>query len=281
MNKKHVCNYAVIRFLPYPETAEFVNIGVVINCSQAGYFDYRMENRRRERVTNFFPELDAQVFIEGRNAFKKELDRLGKLYSADAQTKQTNFPFNQELQNNAFKELVRPREVIFRFSEPSTVMTENPRQELQRLYKHYVERQFAQQPEYRERVMEKRLRTFFEENKIARFYSQKTLGDDIYKVKIPFVHEVSGRLDRAITPLNLGQKNTTQIIEHGTQWKNRIMRLQKMEKAPENMMFFVHKESRGKRYDAAMQICDELTSLDLAVAMEREEKQVLEFARVG
>jgi len=26
------CNYAMLRFLPYPETGEFVNVGVVVNC---------------------------------------------------------------------------------------------------------------------------------------------------------------------------------------------------------------------------------------------------------
>lgn len=32
------CNYSVIRFLPYPESGELVNIGVVVNSPQTGFF---------------------------------------------------------------------------------------------------------------------------------------------------------------------------------------------------------------------------------------------------
>ncbi len=32
---KVACNYAIIRFLPYPETEEFVNVGVVLACPSA------------------------------------------------------------------------------------------------------------------------------------------------------------------------------------------------------------------------------------------------------
>lgn len=30
--KKLICNYSVIRFLPYPETGEFVNVGILACC---------------------------------------------------------------------------------------------------------------------------------------------------------------------------------------------------------------------------------------------------------
>ena len=65
MNKRVACNYAVLRFLPYPETQEFVNIGVVLMCPELRWFDYRTETRRRDRVTGFFPELNPAVFLQG------------------------------------------------------------------------------------------------------------------------------------------------------------------------------------------------------------------------
>ena len=54
-------NGYVVRFLPYPETEEFVNIGVVMACPETGTFDFRIETRRRERITGFFPELEAET----------------------------------------------------------------------------------------------------------------------------------------------------------------------------------------------------------------------------
>ncbi len=41
-----------MRFLPYTETDELVNVGVVMACPQTGLFDYRIETRRRERITS-------------------------------------------------------------------------------------------------------------------------------------------------------------------------------------------------------------------------------------
>ncbi len=58
MKNRFICNFAVVRFLPYPETEEFVNIGVVLACPQTGLFDYTLEKRRRDRITHFFPEME-------------------------------------------------------------------------------------------------------------------------------------------------------------------------------------------------------------------------------
>lgn len=46
MKANHVvCNYAIVRFLPYPETSEFVNLGVVVACPSRRYFGLQMMPR--------------------------------------------------------------------------------------------------------------------------------------------------------------------------------------------------------------------------------------------
>ena len=40
------CNFAVLRFRPYRETGEFVNIGVVLACPAARFFDFHVETQR-------------------------------------------------------------------------------------------------------------------------------------------------------------------------------------------------------------------------------------------
>ncbi len=40
--KQFVCNYAPVRFLPYRETGEFVNVGVVLHCPQTDFFGFRL-----------------------------------------------------------------------------------------------------------------------------------------------------------------------------------------------------------------------------------------------
>ena len=93
MKNKVACNYTVIRFLPYPETGEFVNLGIAMACPDMHWFDYRLETRRIDRITNFFPELkhNKAAFTEGRKLFRDELERIGKMLNADKEQSQLLF----------------------------------------------------------------------------------------------------------------------------------------------------------------------------------------------
>jgi hypothetical protein len=55
MNPASVCNYAMLRFLPHPETGEFVNVGVVANCLQPCFLHFLAEERMPARARLFFP----------------------------------------------------------------------------------------------------------------------------------------------------------------------------------------------------------------------------------
>ena len=54
--KDYICNYSTIRFQPYRETGEFVNIGVLLSCPQVGFFKYRVDKVHHGRISKFFPE---------------------------------------------------------------------------------------------------------------------------------------------------------------------------------------------------------------------------------
>src|SRR4051812_18233105 len=74
--KQLVCNYAPVRFLPYREIGEFVNVGVVVHCPQTDHFIYRLVPLKRTgRVTKFFPELDPKLFKAGLQGIARELGR--------------------------------------------------------------------------------------------------------------------------------------------------------------------------------------------------------------
>ena len=66
-----ICNYAVLRFQPYPETGEFANLGVVMLCSD-GTFLYRLETRHYKRITQFFSKLDKKVLLDARRSMADE-----------------------------------------------------------------------------------------------------------------------------------------------------------------------------------------------------------------
>ena len=129
------CNYAILRFLPYPETGEFVNVGVVVNCLRPCLFHFLVEERMPPRLKALFPHQNETMFEAGAAAMQQEMMRV-KAMIRDPKTCQF-----------AFNEVVRPRESTFRFGEPRTILTDDVANLAEKLFKHYVRMETLVQPE--------------------------------------------------------------------------------------------------------------------------------------
>ena len=141
-----VCNYAIARFRPYRETGEFVNVGVVLVCPETGYFDYLFETGDCRRVASFFPELEVDLFQAGLSGLLQELARV-TAREQEEQLRQTVLREGTPASLARFRELVRPREALFHFSEARTVMATDPRAKLQELFDRYIQRQRGPAPD--------------------------------------------------------------------------------------------------------------------------------------
>lgn len=238
--KKLVCNYSVIRFLPYPETEEFVNVGILACCPQIGWLGHIVEPRKTRRISGFFPELDIQMYIAGRQHLVTELDRYVAEHCLVDPT-QWALPSHQEYVDGLFAEMVRPREELFRFGTPATLLTTDPNRDMRALFGHYVERHFAKHRDYQEKVMNERLTAVFRERDLLRRYHKERVGNDDYHVVLPFVekHRNDPCPLRALKPLNLAQTEATQIRDHGDAWCAKVERLQRMAFLPRHMLFAV------------------------------------------
>jgi hypothetical protein len=146
-----VCNYTIARFRPYPETGEFVNVGLVLVCPQLHYFGYQFEQRNYGRITAFFPELDVDVFRSGLRGLRTELERVVEPNGVD-EADQLLLRETADSLLTRFRELVRPRESLFQFGEIATVLATDPKQKLRELFQHYIDRQFAQNRELQEKI---------------------------------------------------------------------------------------------------------------------------------
>lgn len=120
------CNYAMLRFLPYPETGEFVNVGVLVSCTQPCLLDFLMETEMPARVKALFPQLDENAFRDAAQAMQREMERL-KGMVRDGKSCQL-----------AFRETVRPRESVLRFGEVKTILTPEPAALTDGLFRKYV-----------------------------------------------------------------------------------------------------------------------------------------------
>lgn len=279
--KKLICNYSIIRFLPYPETEEFVNVGVLACCPQVGWMDFHIDPRKKKRISAFFPELDISMFDRGRQRVIEDLRRITEEFK-NAQSNQWVMKAYSDYASDVFAELTRAREEIFRFGTVATMVTANPKQDMDALYKHYVERHFAKQRDYQETIMTERLTDLFRQRNLTHRYHKKRLGTEDYHVTIPFVEMDQGgeHALRAVKPLNLAHKEATAIREHGDVWFARMRRLRNMELMPRHMMFAVNlpPQNESKRTDAAREICKQLRDENLLVANFDDKTEVAKFA---
>jgi len=280
MKTKVVCNYAIIRFLPYPETHEFANVGVILMCPELHYLDFKMETKRRDRITGFFPELDVDIFTEGRKNFREEMERVRLIINGKHGPGQFALPTQDEALCTLFKEIVKPREAIFRFSEIGTTLADDPQAKIGELFNFFVERQFAQHETYQETLMTRGLTGTFKTANIRHYQAQRC-GNDDYHVILPFVHEVEGKARRAIKPLDLAKKEPTRITEHGDQWFMRVRRLNDMQRLPDDMLFVVRvpKEKETKCFDACNRVCNELQEAGTIIIPYAEKDRIVEFAK--
>lgn len=135
---KFACNYAIARFLPYAETGEFVNVGIALMCPESAFFDFLLAGTSR-RVTGFFPQLDPSIYGAGLEYFREELASLRDSLQRK-ELRVAGGGFEREYALGVFRELVKARESIFRFSPARTVLAEDPAACLKSLYVSYIER---------------------------------------------------------------------------------------------------------------------------------------------
>lgn len=271
---KYICNYSILRFLPYPETGEFVNIGVVLIANN-GDFRFKIE-KKRQRVTNFFPSLEAKIFLRARHEIEAELTRLSGFFT----TKRSDLSAIL----STFKHLIHPRETMMRFSDPGTMAIQNANDAINVLFDHYVNHSFANK-EYQETALERQLGKLLSSSNLKQKYSDLKLGSTDYLVKFPFVMVNGKDPVQALKPLHLGHDEPGKIIEHGDAWISKVRRLNATEDLAQDTLFIAGppEEGRPKLLKAFKEICDELKSFPGVRVTSTAETQahILEEIRKG
>jgi hypothetical protein len=271
--KKLVCNYAPIRFLPYRETGEFINLGIFAHFPEIGVFDFRLiKTNKHKRVTDFFPELDVKILRAALVGFSVELDQIRSNCNISRFSEITSRE-DATIQTKLFCEITRKREGLLHFGDIGTLITLSVSDAIEDLFGRFVERQFAQKREYQEIVMRKQLTQFLKRWDLEGFYEKnRKVGDDDFHVVMPFVYFKRSVANRVIRPLDLAKEEPSDIFDHGGAWVSRMARLRDRNCLPEKSIFTVNLPTSGKRLDAAKQICLELEKVGVnSVQMEDEE----------
>lgn len=269
------CRYAVVQFLPYAETGEFANVGVVLLCPETGYFGFRLQSpRRTKRITSFFERLDRGIYSRSLDTFQQELQRVARHLETET------FPrADAEGARQLFTALTHPREAIVRFAPVRAIMTAAPEKEVDILFGRYVEHDFAT-PEHREEVLEKRIGQLLRGLPLDKPFQAHTLGNDETRARFPFVTMDGERAIKAIKPLFLAQDEAHKIFEHADFWLPKMRRLRTRGLLPETTLISTEAppEDDTKRFKAFAEVRDELIGLNLLTAAAQDEASIRRFA---
>jgi hypothetical protein len=271
---KYICNYSILRFLPYPETGEFVNIGVVLFANN-GEFHYKVESTR-QRVTRFFKTLDHRVYIRARDEVTEEFTRLKHFFGSHKG--------ETPLLASTFKHLIHPRETMMRFSNPGTVTTENIPSVMTQLFDHYVNHSFANK-EYQERFLERQLGSLLSVSNLKDRYKEFRLGTKDYDVRFPFVALEDNQATQAIKPLFFGQSEPARILDHGDAWASKIKRLSKARRLAADTLFIVEPPAKGeaklqKAFNEAVEALNDFAGVRV-VSNQRPNAEIIAEIRRG
>ena len=274
--KKFACQYALLRFRPFVETGEFANVGIVLMAPQADFFGFRLL-KQYGRITQFFHQLDRKVYLDGRDLFKEELERFAgdlRRLALDGRKAQPDLT----LARNLFAELVRPREAMLQFADQRIALADDPKEKLNALFDHYVERNFVTK-EYQERLLENNVRRLLFGARIGAEYRREKIGTVDFAVNFPFVCMTGDKAERVIKPLYLAQGDSTKILTHGGQWVDKVRRLRKRQALPADVLFPVTAPAENsKPYEAFEEIREDLLAEKVQVVPANDENLILQFA---
>lgn len=268
------CQYAIIRFLPYAETGEFANVGIILACPETGFLDTRlMPTKKTGRITGFFEQLDKQIYRDTLNYLDDELQRVRQMV-CDARHRDGG-----ALVKQMFVGLTRPREALLRFSETRVVLAEDPAVTLDKLFARFVERDFANK-QYHDKLLERGVREVLVRANLREYFKPAEVGSESLHIQVPFVHMRDGRPTHAIKPLDLGKDEANQVYEHGGHWLERVRRLRKHDLLPGAMLFAVNAPPAANAAvrSAAHEIMCDLREAGVTVAKATDAKAIIQFA---
>ncbi len=270
---KYACQYAIVRFMPFVETGEFANVGIVMMCQEAAYFDFVLLNRVR-RITAFFDQLTPKIYRDAKSDFKIELQRVKESMQASMQA-------NDRTASFLFQELIRTREAMLRFDESRVVLTDDPAAKLEELFRFYVERDFVT-PEYVEKRLEKRVRSLLLDDNLGA-YRDGTVKGGAFTANFPFAHyDASGQMDKAIKPLYLAHDDPALAHAHGWSWLGKLTQLQKFETLPKEILVVAEAPMPGnnENYAIFQQLEEDFLKINIPVIPIEQQLQIKQFARI-
>lgn len=283
MNKLN-CQYVIVRFLPFIETGEFANAGVMLIAPEAQVFTYKLQNKRYKRYTDFFENLPRNAFRAHTESLEGELESLKNLLMRGGFDKRLK-ESNSTLALSLFEDLVRPRDGFIQYSKPRSILTDDPTKTCEDLFKFYVEREFVKK-ESAELPLEKHISSVLRNQGLSEYYRQEDIGDAVFQARFPFVRGEKQAPKSAIKAINLNHDNPSKIVDYGGHWVYRIQELKRRAVLPARVLFAYERPVENKsdvngfkaRQVAFSDIHNQLSNLGVELSEFCDDRKLIDFA---
>lgn len=267
--KKHVIQYSIIQFLPYPDREEGVNIGVVSFCRQTKMFRFKLlAANKTGRVNHFFKTLPKHLFKHAVQVVDEELNRLAFMQE------------NKEVMETVFFELVRPRESLIKYTDVRVLMTDDYQKTLDELFNDLVAFESNTYKKDHDRILTTKFKGILKQHHIDTLFKEthlekKQIG---LSVSMPFFNSNDGQ---SIKPLSfVEQKDANSLIMHAANWATKIEMLQQAELLDPKKHLVTY-EKPETNFEAAFEFALEaLDKTNVVLASIDSKQQINDFLKV-
>jgi hypothetical protein len=284
---KRTYDFATIGFRPFPETQEFVTIGVVALDIAARQLDFVLQDTRKTaRVLAMFPKAGKALYREARNKLELELASIRNAVNRQgAGGNVPFFPVLRDKEDGLFAAITSPREGVFCFPVKGRRMADDMEVLLEALKTRFIDQDGLTAQQVGEQQMARALKNSLRAARILPAYTQNAkIGPEEFQVTFAFAH-LNGdhRADRALRPLNFDLSNSTDIYNHGDEWIQKMRRLKRLGFRPDRCLIAARapKDEGDHRGAAFRQIRDDLVADDFVWIGENETEKLVNFARIA
>lgn len=267
---QYAMRFAVIRFMPYVQTREFANIGIILTHPKSGYFDFKIEHRY-SRLSKFFRHFEPSVYKVVTKAFAAELQRIKEL-AAESTPEQIR---------SMLDHLTRPREAVIMAASAGATVAASPQQELDRLFDYYIGHSFAQNPQ--EAELKRYIQALVKQIHTPLPFKEITVGDKSgFHATIPLVQQTEeGQIRKIIKPIFFGQKDPADIYHKSDKWIASMKRLQSGGYLDQSEILFAYEPpiQPGRAQEKALSdVLNDLQAHHFLIADKQDTGKIRQFA---
>lgn len=254
----YVFNAAVIRFRPYRDTGEFVNIGIIVHFPQCGHTVLKIQFKTK-RITDFFPEIERKFILDTYSYIKTEINQTFPMQDKFPDTPTLDIITKSD--HELFQRFISLKEGLIIFSDTISGFSDNIQTKCEELFNYYVNRNFAETKLTAEKQLENQFSKTLVRWKLKSKFQPGILGNDLYHFRVPFRHQ-----NLSIRTVIL-DREMSELYECWDGWNSRIRRLREIAKVDTKILFPVCLPRAGtQKYHTAQEAIKEWNKHDGIIA---------------